>query len=202
MKYIFTIVIMFCALTATAENAPPSDGGKALATATFAGGCFWSMTAAFDKEEGVTKVMAGYTGGTGENPTYGDYEEKGHIEAVEVIFDPSRVSYEKLLDTFWHHVNPTDSGGQFCDRGPQYRPVIFYHNEEQKIAAEKSKAELNNARRYKQPITVEILSASVFYPAEEYHQGYYKKNSVQYNLYRIGCGRDWYLEKVWGKQSH
>jgi peptide methionine sulfoxide reductase msrA/msrB len=169
-------------------------------TAIFAGGCFWCMTPPFEKLDGVVKVISGYTAGTQANPTYEDYAEKGHIEAVEVTFDSSKISYSKLLDVFWMQVNPTDSGGQFCDRGPQYRPAIFYKNEEQRRLAEESKKNLNASGRYKEkPLTIEILPASTFYPAEEYHQDYYKKNPVLYKFYRFKCGRDQFLEKVWGK---
>ena len=169
--------------------------------AIFAGGCFWCMTPPFEKLNGVTKVLSGYTGGQGLNPTYHDYDEKGHIEAVEVTYDPSKITYDKLVDVYWRQVNPTDSGGQFCDRGSQYRPVIFYVGDEQKEAAEKSKAELEKSRKYDKPVTTEILVANTFYPAEEYHQDYYKKNPLPYKFYRFKCGRDQYLEKIWGKSK-
>lgn len=166
--------------------------------ATFAGGCFWCMTPPFEKLNGVISVASGYTGGTGENPTYQDYAEKSHIEAVEVTYDPSKITYQELLDVFWRQINPVDSGGQFCDRGPQYRSVVFYQNEEQKLLAEKSKEALGKSRRYSEPIATEIIKASAFYKAEEYHQGYHKKNPIQYKLYRFSCGRDQYLKKIWG----
>ena len=169
--------------------------------AVFAGGCFWCMTPPFEKLNGVNKVVAGYTGGKGANPTYQDYEEKGHLEAVEVTFDPSKVTYNELLDVYWRQVNPTDSGGQFCDRGPQYRPAIFYRNEEQKKSAEASKAKLDQSKKFDQPLTTEIIAAPAFYPAEEYHQDYYKKHPIQYKFYRFKCGRDQFLEKIWGKSA-
>ncbi len=169
------------------------------AAATFAGGCFWCMTPPFEKLPGVKKVLSGYTGGTGANPTYHDYEKTGHIEAVEVSYDPEQITYQELLGVYWRQVNPTDSGGQFCDRGPQYRPAIFYHDEEQKSIAEQSKETLGKSGKYQKPITVEIIPASTFYPAEEYHQDYHKKNPLQYKLYRFKCGRDQFLEKIWGK---
>ena len=169
--------------------------------AVFAGGCFWCMTPPFEKIDGVKQVLAGYTGGKGADPTYQDYEEKGHLEAVEVRYDPAKVNYNQLLDVYWRQVNPTDSGGQFCDRGAQYRPVIFYQNEEQKKMAEASREELGKSGKYDKPVTTEIIAASTFTPAEEYHQDYYKKHPVQYKFYRFKCGRDQFLEKVWGKSA-
>jgi peptide methionine sulfoxide reductase msrA/msrB len=166
--------------------------------AVFAGGCFWCMTPPFEKLNGVIKVVSGYTGGTGENPTYEDYAEKNHIEAVEVTYDPSKVSYKQLLSVFWKQIDPTDSGGQFCDRGPQYRPAVFYASDEQKRLAEISKREMDESGRFGKPLSAEIIKASKFYPAEDYHQDYYKKNPIRYKYYRFSCGRDKYLEKVWG----
>jgi peptide methionine sulfoxide reductase msrA/msrB len=167
--------------------------------ATFAGGCFWCMTEPFEKVDGVTEVLCGYTGGTGVDPTYHDYAEKGHIEAVQVTYDPSKVAYRKLLEVFWRQMDPTDGGGQFCDRGPQYRSAIFYHSEEQKQQAERSKEELAASGRFNKPVVTEIINASVFYKAEDYHQDYYKKNPVKYSFYRFSCGRDQYLKKIWDK---
>jgi peptide methionine sulfoxide reductase msrA/msrB len=172
-----------------------------LEKATFAGGCFWCMTPPFEKLDGVKEVLSGYTGGTGPNPTYEDYEAKGHIEAVQITYDPSRISYAKLLDVFWRQINPTDPGGQFCDRGPQYRSAIFYGDSEQKRLAEISKETLERSGRYQKPIATELIKATVFYKAEDYHQDYYKKNPVRYKFYRYNCGRDQYLEKVWGKDA-
>ena len=180
------------------------EGGahpQKLEKAVFAGGCFWCMTPPFEKLDGVVKVLSGYSGGTALNPTYEDYAEKGHIEVVEVTYDPSKVTYAQLLDVFWRQVNPMDSGGQFCDRGPQYRPAIFYINEEQKVLAEQSREKLAKSGKFAKPITTEIVAASTFYPAEEYHQDYYKKNPLPYKFYRFKCGRDQYLEKIWGKSS-
>ncbi len=167
-------------------------------TATFAGGCFWCMEPPFEKLKGVSDVVSGYMGGTGANPTYEDYASKGHIEVVQITYDPSIVTYNKLLDVFWRQINPTDAGGQFVDRGPQYRSAIFYHNEEQKSLAEKSKADLEKSGKFDKPIVTEILKASTFYKAEEYHQDYYKKNPIRYKYYRSRSGRDEYLEKIWG----
>ena len=167
------------------------------ATATFAGGCFWCVESDFEKVPGVLKVVSGYTGGTGENPTYETYARQGHIEAVQIFYDPTKVTYAQLLDVFWRHIDPTDRGGQFVDRGPQYRSAIFYHDEEQRRLAEKSKEELAKSGRFAKPIVTEIIKFSRFYDAEEYHQDYYKKNPLRYRYYRHGSGRDQFLEKVW-----
>jgi peptide methionine sulfoxide reductase msrA/msrB len=172
------------------------------AVATFAGGCFWCTEADFEKVPGIVKVIAGYTGGQGTNPTYEDYAQKGHVEAIEVYYDPQVVSYQQLLDYFWRHINPTDAGGQFVDRGPQYRSAIFYHSEEQQRLAEESKAALAASGRFQEPIVTEILPAITFYPAEEYHQGYSRKNPIRYKYYRWNSGRDQYLEKIWGQEQH
>ncbi len=169
--------------------------------ATFAGGCFWCVQPPFEKLKGVQKVVAGYAGGAGKNPTYEDYASKGHIEAVQVTYDPSIISYNQLLDVFWRQINPTDPGGQFVDRGPQYRSAIFYHNQEQKSLAEKSKEELGKSGRFDKPIVTEIVKATTFYTAEDYHQDYYKKNPIRYKYYRSRSGRDQYLAKVWGRDQ-
>ena len=166
--------------------------------AIFAGGCFWCMQHPFDSLKGVRKVVVGYTGGKGKNPTYEDYAEKRHVEAIQVFYDVEKVSYEKLLDVFFRQVDPTDSKGQFCDRGKQYRPVIFYQNSAEKKQAEDAKKKLNNSKRYENPLTIEILKALEFYLAEEYHQDYYKKNPIRYRIYRFNCGRDAFLKKVLG----
>ena len=181
--------------------AAQADAGSMahLEKATFAGGCFWCMTPPFEKLNGVNEVVSGYTGGNGPNPTYEDYAAKGHIEAVQITYDPSKISYSALLDVFWRQIDPTDKGGQFCDRGPQYRSAIFYENAIQKRLAEESKEALDKTGRYQKPIVTELIKASTFYKAEEYHQDYYKKNPIRYEFYRASCGRDKYLEKVWGK---
>ncbi len=172
-----------------------------LKKATFAGGCFWCTEADFEKLSGVVKVVSGYTGGHKENPTYAEVSsgKTGHVEAVQVYYDPSKISYEELLDTLWKHIDPSDGGGQFVDRGPQYRSAIFYHDEEQKRLAEKSKEAFEKSGRFKKPIVTEILQFTKFYEAEEYHQDYYKNHSLRYSFYRHGSGRDQFLEKVWGK---
>ena len=179
-----------------------SFAGTDYKKAYLAGGCFWCMTPPYEKLGGVIKVVSGYAGGKGANPTYEDYEDKGYIEAVEVTFDPSIITYEQILNVYWRQINPTDSGGQFCDRGPQYRPIIFYSGEEQKRTAEKTKAILSKSGKFKKTVTTEIIPETAFYPAEEYHQDYYKKNPVRYKYYRFRCGRDQYLEKIWGAGNY
>lgn len=165
--------------------------------ATFAGGCFWCMQPPFQKLKGVVKVTAGYAGGTGQNPTYEDYGRKGYIEAVQITYDPSLVSYSDLLDVFWRQINPTDPGGQFGDRGREYSSAIFYHNAEQKKLAENSKSALAESGRFDGPIVTELIKASTFFPAEDYHQDYYKKNPLRYKYYRYRSGRDGYLKRIW-----
>jgi peptide methionine sulfoxide reductase msrA/msrB len=175
-----------------------------LEKATFAGGCFWCMTPPFEKLDGVKEVISGYTGGHTVNPTYNEVtsETTGHLESVEVIYDPSKISYQKLLDVFWHQINPTDAGGQFVDRGESYTTAIFYHNEEQKRLAEESKRKLEESGRFDRHIVTAIRPAGPFYPAEEYHQDYWKKNPIRYEFYRYNSGRDQYLDKVWGKERN
>ena len=167
--------------------------------ATFAGGCFWCMQPPFEKLDGVVQVVSGYAGGAGENPTYEDYAQKGHIEAVEITYDPSKISYSQLLDVLWRQIDPTDPHGQFVDRGPQYRSAIFFHNDEQKKLAEKSKEAIGKSGRFEKPIVTEVIKASVFYKAEDYHQDYHKKNPIRYKYYRFNSGRDRFLDKVWGR---
>jgi peptide-methionine (S)-S-oxide reductase len=169
------------------------------AVATFAGGCFWCMVPPFERTPGVISVTSGYTGGTKQHPTYEEVSDggTGHRESVQVVYDPAKVTYAKLLDTFWHNVDPTDDSGQFCDHGPQYRAAIFYHDAEQKRLAEASKAALEKRMR----VVTEILPASQFWPAEDYHQDYYKKNPIRYHFYRFNCGRDQRLEQIWGKAA-
>jgi peptide methionine sulfoxide reductase msrA/msrB len=168
-------------------------------TATFAGGCFWCMESPFEKLEGVKEVISGYTGGHKENPTYEEVSSgtTGHLEAIQITYDPSQISYPELLEVFWRQVDPTDPGGQFVDRGQQYTTAIFYHNGIQKEQAEASKKNLSASGRYDKSIVTPIKKAGTFYPAEEYHQNYYKKNPLRYNFYRYNSGRDRYLKKVW-----
>ncbi|HEV8337916.1 MAG TPA: peptide-methionine (S)-S-oxide reductase MsrA [Candidatus Polarisedimenticolia bacterium] len=169
-------------------------------TATFAGGCFWCMEPPFDKIDGVISTTSGYTGGRTVNPTYEQVSSgtTGHAEALQVLFDPAKVGYRKLLEVFWHNVDPLAKGRQFCDVGEQYRSEIFYHNDEQKRLAEESKKELESSGRFKQPLVTEIVQATAFYPAEDYHQDYYMKNPVRYKFYRFSCGRDQRLKELWG----
>lgn len=171
--------------------------------AIFAGGCFWCMESPFEKLDGVSQVISGYTGGEEQDPTYEQVSSgtTGHLEAVEITFDPSRVSYEKLLETFWRQIDPTDSGGQFVDRGKQYGSAIFYLNDNQHKLAEKSKQDLKKTQVFSQKIVTPIRPARTFYPAEEYHQDYYKENPIRYKYYRYRSGRDQFLEKAWSNQS-
>jgi peptide-methionine (S)-S-oxide reductase len=171
-----------------------------LEKATFAAGCFWCTEEAFEKVPGVTEAVSGYMGGTLKNPTYEQVSSgmSGHAEAVQVTFDPAKVSYEKLLDVFWLNHDPTVTNRQFCDSGTQYRPVIFYHSEEQKRLAEASKAKWEKAKPFKQPILTPIVAATDFWPAEAYHQDFYKTNSVRYKFYVTGCGRYARLDELWG----
>jgi peptide-methionine (S)-S-oxide reductase len=179
-----------------AKDNAPRNAEKA----TFAGGCFWCMEAPFDKLPGVVSVTSGYTGGTVKNPTYEQVSAgvTGHAEAVQIVYDPSRIGYDQLLEVFWHNTDPTVKDRQFCDVGSQYRTAIFYHGEEQRAAALKSKEALEKSKPFKEPIVTEIAMAGEFYPAEEYHQQYYKKNPIRYGFYRNSCGRDRRLKELWG----
>ena len=176
---------------------------RQLEKADFAGGCFWCMEHPFDELEGVISVMPGYTGGHKKNPTYEEVSSgvTGHAESVEVVYDPEKISYAKLLDVFWHNIDPTTANRQFCDVGTQYRSAIFYHNETQKRLAEESKKALEESRQIKGKIVTEIVPASEFYPAEEYHQKYYVKNPIRYKFYRFNCGRDQRLREIWGDKK-
>jgi peptide-methionine (S)-S-oxide reductase len=182
---------------AAGEGAPPAT----TATAIFAGGCFWCVEADFDKIDGVISTTSGYTGGRTVNPSYAEVSRggTGHAEAVEIVFDPAKVSYEKLLDVLWHNIDPLAKDRQFCDHGDQYRSAIFYRGEEQRRLAEASKAAV--AERFGQPIATAIVAAGPFYKAEDYHQDYYQKNPLRYRFYRFNCGRDARLEELWGKKE-
>lgn len=166
--------------------------------ATFAGGCFWCMTPPYEQTAGVSKVVAGYIGGDGVIPSYEDYVDHGYTEAVQVSYDPAKVSYKHLVEVFWRQINPTDPDGQFVDRGPQYRAAIYYRSETQKKIAIASKAALDKSGRYDKPIVTPILPIAEFFPAEDYHQDYYKKNPVQFEMYHSGSGREDYLKGIWG----
>lgn len=179
----------------------PSINSAVLEKALFAGGCFWCMQPPFEKLSGVKKVISGYTNGNGEKPVnYKNYSQKGYLEAVQIIYDPKIVTYEKLVDLFWHQIDPTDADGQFVDRGPQYRSAIFYYTNDQKNEAEKSKEALQQSSRFTKPIITEISKAKEFIPAEEYHQDYYKKNPFRYKFYRFNSGRDKFITNAWAKK--
>ncbi len=201
LKFLRLGVGALALLCASAYAADKPADAPALAKATFAGGCFWCMEPPFDKLDGVISTTSGYTGGQKTKPTYQEVSAggTGHAEAVQVVYDPKKVSYERLLEVYWRNVDPTDAGGQFCDRGNQYRTAIFYHNDEQKRLAEQSKVKVEQTKPFKEPIVTAIVPAGEFYPAEEYHQDYYLKNPLRYKFYRYGCGRDQRLETLWGK---
>jgi peptide-methionine (S)-S-oxide reductase len=188
---------------AQAQPATTSPTPAATEKATFAGGCFWCVEADFDKVPGVISTTSGYTGGTVANPTYEQVSAKhtGHAESVEVLFDPRRVSYDQLLQYFWRHIDPTTLDSQFCDVGSPYRTVIFTHGEAQMRAAQASKAALEKSKPFKEPIVTDIVAAGPFYPAEAYHQDYYRKNPLRYKFYRTSCGRDARVKELWGTQE-
>jgi len=198
MMTIAGLFLTVAAATTTTVNVPPGH-----VVATFAGGCFWCMEAPFDNLPGVDATISGYTGGTKVNPTYEEVSSgrTGHAESVDVIYDPKKVTYEQLLEVFWHNIDPTVKDRQFCDTGTQYRTAIFYHDAAQRQAAEASKAALEKSKPFKEPIVTQIVMAGSFYPAEDYHQDYYKKNPVRYHLYRTGCGRDDRLKQLWGDKA-
>jgi peptide-methionine (S)-S-oxide reductase len=179
---------------------PPEQAARA----TFAGGCFWCMEAPFDKIPGVISTTSGYAGGKAKNPSYEQVSAgvTGHAEVIQVVFDPGKVTYEQLLEVFWRNIDPVDGGGQFCDRGSQYRTGIFYDGAEQKAAAEASRRALGESGRLPGKIVTEITPLEAFYPAEDYHQNFYKKNFLRYHSYRTGCGRDRRLKQLWGDSTH
>lgn len=204
------IAALLAACEPTAAQAPqetkPATAAAEVANAgvaVFAGGCFWCTESDFDKMPGIIATTSGYIGGHVENPSYEQVSagSSGHIEAVQVRFDPSKTSYAKLLEAFWPTIDPVTANAQFCDRGPQYRSAIFYSNAEEQRLAEASKAALQDSGRLPSPVVTEILPATTFYPAEDYHQDYYQRNPLRYNYYRSGCGRDDRLEQLWGKQD-
>lgn len=194
------LMLSFFAITcadAIAEERRQAEYAKA----TFAGGCFWCMEQPYENFPGVLRVMSGYTGGNIQSPTYEQVSsgKTGHFEAVQIEYNPTRISYEKLLEIFWHNIDPTNSKGQFCDEGSQYRSAIFYHNEDQKRIAEASKNELEKIKPFPEPIVTSLLPASKFYPAEDKHQHYYRRNPLIYKFYRFTCGRDSRLDQLWRK---
>ena len=212
MKIIRNWVIGFGAVLAVlsftpmaqSEQIPSAQHSKVEAStlklATFAGGCFWCMEEAYDKLEGVVSTTSGYTGGHLKNPTYKEVSagRTGHAEVVQVLYNPKIISYEGLLESFWRNIDPTTHDRQFCDVGTQYRPAIFYHTEEQKKLAEVSKEKLKRTKPFKEPILTELVHASEFYPAEEYHQNFYQKNPLRYKFYKYTCGRKQRLKELWG----
>ena len=195
-RFIALLALAFAAMTAPAAAQTPQT-----ASVILAGGCFWCMEPPYDKTDGVLSTTSGYSGGNTANPTYESVSagSTGHIEVVKVEYDPTKISYEKLLDIFWPNIDPLDPAGQFCDKGSQYRSAIFYGNEKEKELAEASKKLI--AGKLGQAVVTEILPAAQFYPAEDYHQDYYEKNPLKYKFYRFGCGRDARLETLWGAKK-
>lgn len=201
MNTIIYLLLLASVLILGATHPVNATTERPVETATLAGGCFWCMEKPFEALAGVISVTSGYTGGKTTNPTYESYAGGGHLEAVEVRFDPTVISYTQVLAVFWRQIDPTDPDGQFVDRGPAYRSAIFYHSEAQRQAAEESRDELGRGGRFDKPIVTPILPAASFYPAEEYHQDFYKNHSLKYHYYRSRSGRDQFLEKVWGTEA-
>lgn len=207
LALVLVFLAVFLAIVSYAENNQQHGDGiqsENLSVATFAGGCFWCTEADFEKLSGVQKVISGFSGGQVANPSYEQVSlgKTGHVESVQVYYDPAIISYESLLNSFWKMINPTDNEGQFVDRGNQYRSLIFYHDPAQRAKAEESRRLLSESKRYPAPVITEIKEFEAFYPAEDYHQDYYKKNPVSYKFYRFNSGRDQYLEKIWGDDLH
>ena len=198
-----SLIVLFVSSALSAASFAHAQGTPERATATFAGGCFWCEETAFEGLEGVLSVTSGYTGGQKLNPTYEEVSSgsTGHAESVQVLYDPRKISYARLLDVFWHNVDPLDAGGQFCDRGAQYRSAIFYADAEQRRLAEASKKVLEKEPRFAGKIATQLVPATRFYPAEEYHQDFYKKNPARYQEYRQGCRRDARLKQLWGEPA-
>ena len=198
---VLTLTAPMGAIAASDANTMPAKGE---AVATFAGGCFWCVESDFDHVPGVTKTISGYTGGILKDPTYRQVTagNSGHIEAVQIYYDPKKTSFEKLLDVFWHSVDPTDADGQFCDRGDSYATAIFANTPEQKNIAEASRAKLKKSGALKRTIVTPVRMAGAFYSAEGYHQDYYKKNPLRYKFYRLSCGRDSRVKELWGADAH
>ena len=201
LKSAFVAAVFLLIATRCFAAAAPSSAAAEPAIATFAGGCFWCMEPPFDELDGVLSTVSGYTGGSKKNPTYEEVSagRTGHAEAVRITYDPRKIGYERLLEVFWRNIDPLTPGGQFCDIGTQYRSAIFYHDAMQKRVAEQSKKALQP--RFKQPIVTEIVPAGEFYPAEDYHQDYYRKNPVRYYVYTSGCGRERRLRELWGPRK-
>jgi len=199
------VVLALGAVVAVAKGQPPKASPKGLAKATFAGGCFWCMVKPFVDLPGVVQVVSGYSGGQKRNPTYEEVSAgtTGHAESVQVIYDPAKTSYARLLEVYWHNIDPTSAEGQFCDRGHQYRSAIFVQDDNERRLAEESKVaqQAEVARTVNKPIVTEIVPFTEFWPAEEYHQYFYQKNPVRYESYRLGCGRDRRLQEIWGAKA-
>ena len=196
LKSLFLFLLLFFSVSSSAETV------KNIETATLAGGCFWCIESDFEKLDGVIEVISGYTDGHIENPTYKQVSagNSGHIEAAIISYDSDKLSYSQILDFFWKHIDPTNDKGQFCDFGAQYRPAIFYQNDQQHQLAIESTKQVEKSKPFSAPLKVELIKASKFYPAEDHHQDYYKKNPYRYKFYRYSCGRDARVEKLWGKQ--
>ena len=207
-RFLFSSLAVATALIASAlafgVSPSQAEEQKGHKTAIFAGGCFWCVESDFDKVPGVVTTISGYIGGTSKDPTYKQVTAggTGHIEAVKITYDPKKVTYSRLLDIFWRSVDPTDAGGQFCDRGESYQTTVFAVDDEQKRTAEASKAALQKSGKLENPIVTPIRPAGMFYAAEDYHQDYYKKNPVRYRFYRFGCGRDARVRALWGDEAH
>lgn len=208
-KLVIVAVLLLFACQSSEQNGQNTSSAQAtpvdtknLATATFAGGCFWCMEPPFEKLAGVVSVTSGYTGGQKLNPTYEEVSAggTGHAESVQIVYDSTQISYAQLLQVFWHNIDPLAVNRQFCDAGSQYRSAVFYHNDEQRSLAEESKQKLEQIKKFDRPIATEIAAATMFYPAEEYHQDFYKKNPLRYKTYRVGCGRDRRLKELWGEE--
>ena len=203
MKYIGIIGLLTLSAVFLLTHSQPSHSNVPegqYAKATFAGGCFWCMEPPYDKLDGVISTTSGYTGGHKPNPTYEEVSAggTGHAEAIQVLYDPSKINYATLLEVYWRNIDPTTPNRQFCDHGDQYRPAIYYHNDEQRLLSEESKKKIEATKSFPESIVTEISPASEFFPAEEYHQDYYQKNPVRYKFYRYSCGRDQRLEELWG----
>ncbi|MCA9471959.1 MAG: peptide-methionine (S)-S-oxide reductase MsrA [Nitrospirales bacterium] len=196
---LLAIGLMLTFIGAVPSSSAVGEPGQ-YSTATFAGGCFWCLEPPFDKLDGVISTTSGYTGGQKSDPTYEEVSAggTGHTEAIQVVFDPAKISYPELLDVYWRNSDPTTADRQFCDHGNQYRPAIFYHDEEQRKLIEQSKAKIESTKTFPQEIVTEIVPATTFYPAEDYHQDYYQKNPLRYKFYRYSCGRDQRLKELWG----
>jgi len=205
MKLLFYFLVIMCLFIVGCgvkmENKKEEKKDQNLETATFAGGCFWCIQPAFERAAGVKSAVVGYADGTGENPVYEDYVQKGYVEAIQIMYDPAVTNFETLLTIFLHQIDPTDAGGQFADRGAGYRPLIFYHNDEQQQQAETSKRALQESHQFSKPIMIEIKKYSNFFPAEQYHQEYHEKNPARYEAYRKASGRDEFLKKTWGTKD-